>query len=210
MLQFLWKSFITLFVVINPVAVIATFVSLTSNFSSEKRNKIALKAVFISTILLVAFAIIGDKLLDTMSISESAFRIAGGFLLLLSAIEMVVRTTSANNSKLEDVHNGTDISVYPLAIPLIAGPGALTSIVVLMRQAELYNLLFSFGVVLILITVLLITYLGMLGGNYLMRMIGISGANVMTRVCGIMLAALAIQNIITGIVVTVKNAFNLS
>lgn len=205
---FLWQAFVTLFVVIDPFAVIPMFVALTRNETTINKRRTALKSTVIATILLLIFAFAGDKLLDALSISEPAFRIAGGFLLLLAAIEMVVarasgiRTTTGDED--EEAAHRDDISVFPLAIPLIAGPGALTSIVVLMRQAEVMGFKASMGIVLILMSVLLITYFGLLMSDRLMKILGVTGTNVMTRVLGIILAALAVQNIINGVTMVVK------
>ncbi len=209
MSQFLWQVFVTLFVVIDPFAVVPMFVALTRNETTVNKRHTAFKSTVIATILLLSFAFVGDKLLDALSISEPAFRIAGGFLLLLAAIEMVVarasgiRTTTGDED--EEAAHRDDISVFPLAIPLIAGPGALTSVVVLMRQAEAMDLKASLGVVLILMSVLLITYLSLLMSDRLMKLLGVTGTNVMTRVFGIILAALAVQNIINGVTMVVKS-----
>jgi multiple antibiotic resistance protein len=205
---FFWQAFVTLFVVIDPFAVVPMFVGLTRNDTVASKRHTALKSTVIATILLLAFALAGDKLLDALSISEPAFRIAGGFLLLLAAIEMVVARASGIRSttgdEAEEATHRDDISVFPLAIPLIAGPGALTSIVVLMRQAETMGMEASLGIVLILMTVLLITYLSLLIGDWLMKLLGVTGTNVMTRVFGIILAALAVQYMINGITMVVK------
>ncbi len=209
MSQFLWQAFVTLFVVIDPFAVVPMFVALTRNETTTSKRRTALKSTVIATILLLSFAFVGDKLLDALSISEPAFRIAGGFLLLLAAIEMVVarasgiRTTTGDED--EEAAHRDDISVFPLAIPLLAGPGALTSVVVLMRQAEVMGFKASVGVVLILMSVLLISYLSLLISDRLMKLLGVTGTNVVTRVFGIILAALAVQNIINGITMVVKS-----
>lgn len=209
MSQFLWQAFVTLFVVIDPFAVVPMFVALTRNETTISKRRTALKSTVIATILLLSFAFVGDKLLDALSISEPAFRIAGGFLLLLAAIEMVVarasgiRTTTGDED--EEAAHRDDISVFPLAIPLLAGPGALTSVVVLMRQAEVMGFKVSVGVVLILMSVLLISYLSLLISDRLMKLLGVTGTNVVTRVFGIILAALAVQNIINGITMVVKS-----
>jgi multiple antibiotic resistance protein len=209
MSQFLWQALVTLFVIIDPFAVVPMFVSLTRNDTQSSKRKTASKATIIATILLLSFAFVGDKLLDAMSISEPAFRIAGGFLLLLAAIDMVVakssglRTTTGDET--EEAAHRDDISVFPLAIPLIAGPGALTSIIVLMRQAETMGFHVEMGVVLILIVVLLFTYLSLLAGDRLMKILGVTGTNVLTRVFGIILAALAVQNMINGITIVIKD-----
>ena len=208
MSHFLWQSFVTLFVVIDPFAVIPMFISLTHNETVKVKRHIALKSTVIATVLLLSFAFAGDKLLDAMSISEPAFRIAGGFLLLLAAIEMVIarhsgiRSTTGEEAK--EASHKDDISVFPLAIPLIAGPGALTSIVVLMRQAERISVNARIGVILILASVLLCTYLSLLISGRIMKLLGVTGTNVLTRVFGIILAALAVQNMLNGITMVIK------
>jgi multiple antibiotic resistance protein len=212
MSQFLWQALVTLFVIIDPFAVVPMFVSLTRNDTVLSKRRTAYKATIIAAILLLSFAFVGDNLLDAMSISEPAFRIAGGFLLLLAAIEMVVAKASGIRSttgdETEEAAHRDDISVFPLAIPLIAGPGALTSIVVLMRQAEGMGSSAQVGVVVILIGVLLFTYCSLIISDRLMKLLGVTGTNVLTRVFGIILAALAVQNMINGITIVIKNMAN--
>jgi multiple antibiotic resistance protein len=209
MSQFLWQSLVTLFVVIDPFAVIPMFITLTRGETVTTKRRIALKSSFIATLLLLSFAFAGDKLLDALSISEPAFRIAGGFLLLLAAIDMVVARPSGMRSttgdEAEEATHRDDISVFPLAIPLIAGPGALTSIVVLMRQAERISYTASLGVILILTGVLLCVYLSLLISDRVMKLLGVTGTNVLTRVFGIILAALAMQNIINGMTMVIRD-----
>lgn len=209
---FLWQAFVTLFVIIDPFAVLPMFIALTRNDSIAHKRHIALKSTLIATILLLIFAFVGDQLLDAMGISEPAFRIAGGFLLLLAAIDMVIAKPSGIRSTTEDetaeAAHRDDVSVFPLAIPLMAGPGALTSIVVLMRQAEAINMFTQLGIIIILITVLLITYLCLLAGDHILKFLGVTGTNVMTRVFGVILSALAMQNIIAGINIIVNSFIN--
>lgn len=213
--EFLWQSFVTLLVVIDPFAVVPMFVSLTRNDTPLNKRKTAFKSCFIATIILIFFAFAGDYLLKAMSISEPAFRIAGGFLLLLAAIEMVVAKSHAGlrSTTLDEDEEATtrdDVSVFPLAIPMIAGPGALTSLVVLMRQAEGQAKLMPLGVIVVLFIVLILTYLSLRMGDRLMKLLGVTGTNVLTRVFGIILAALAIQSILNGIIIVIKDISALS
>ena len=207
--EFLSQAFVTLLVIIDPFAVVPVFVSLTRNETAAVKLRTAKKACTIAAIILFSFAFLGDKLLDLMSISEPAFRIAGGFLLLLAAIEMVVVHDSGFRSptgdETKEAGNRNDISVFPLAIPLIAGPGALTSVVVLMRQAETINYKAQIGVVLLMLLVVAITFFSLRIGNRMMKILGITGTNVLTRVFGVILAALAVQNMIHGISVVLKD-----
>lgn len=208
--EFFSQVFITLLIVIDPFAVVPAYISLTHRETVLHRRRIALKATIIAVIVLLSFAFVGKTLLDFMDISEPAFRIAGGFLLLLAAIEMVVARHSGMRSTTGEEEAETsqrdDISVFPLAIPLIAGPGALTSVVVIMRQAKaLGGTKVQGGVILTLLLVLFINYLCLLGGERLMRLLGVTGTNVLTRVFGIILAALAVQNILTGLTLALKS-----
>lgn len=199
--EFLWQAFITLIVIINPASILPVFIGLTAGDSLEVKRRIALKSILVAALILLSFAFVGDRLLDLMGISQPAFRIAGGFLLLLAAINMVMaqpnerRGTSAQG----------DVSIFPLSIPLTAGPGALTSIVFLMRQAETFGSNAQIGVLLVLGSVLMITYIALLLGDHLTKILGITGVNVLTRVSGILLAAMAIQNIINGIKIVVQS-----
>lgn len=201
--DFLIQAFVTLFVIIDPIAVIPAFISLTRSDPKVARLKTARKACLISFVLLILFALGGDKLLDVMSISEPAFRIAGGFLMMFTAIEMVVakstglRSTTGEEQK-EAIHKD-DVSVFPLAIPLIAGPGALTSVVVLTRQAETINTFTQICILVLIAIVIGLTYLFLHYSQKIMDMLGVTGTNVLTRVFGVILSAVAIQSILNGI-----------
>lgn len=210
--DFLWEAFVTLIVIIDPFATVPVFISLTQNESEDLKAHTAKKCCLIALVLLVAFAFLGDKLLDAMNISEPAFRIAGGFLLLIAAIEMVVAKHSGlrspNGDETEEAAHRPDISVFPLAIPLIAGPGAITSTVVLMRQAEQISLVAQSAIVLICISVIFLTYVSLRMGTRVMRLLGVTGTNVLTRVFGIILAALAVQHMIVGITAVIRSALD--
>lgn len=201
--ELLYQAFIKLFVVIDPFAVLPMFVMLTRNDTSAHRRNTAFRACSIAAVVLVLFAFLGDKLFDALGISQSALNIAGGGLLLLTAIEMVVAKDSGLHSTTEGENKEAlkreDVSVFPLAIPLIAGPGALTTVVMLTRQAEEISLFAQLQVIVILFFVLGITYTVLRTGDRLMRRLGVIGTNVLTRVFGIILAALAVQIMINGV-----------
>ena len=208
MSDFLWQSFVTLLVIIDPFMIVPVFIGLTRADSSLQRERIARKTCVIATILLVFFAVAGDRLLDVMGISEPAFRIAGGFLLLLAGVEMVMAKSTGSrtptNAEEKEAIDRDDISVFPLAIPLIAGPGSMTSIVVLMREAEHHGAMVEMGVILIAIFVLFLTYIAMRMAEKLMKLLGVTGMNVLTRVFGVIVAALATQYIVHGVTAVVK------
>ncbi len=202
MLSFYFTAFTKLFIIIDPIIVVPVFLGLTQNETSSQRNQTALKACVISAIVLVAFGFLGQTLLETMEITNAAFRIAGGLLLLLASIEMVVAKhsgmTSTTSEEDKEARQKADVSVFPLAIPLIAGPGAMTFILLLMQEVE-HSYIHQAGVILIALLVILITYIILIIAKQLAKILGVTGINVISRVFGIILAALAAQFILTGI-----------
>lgn len=200
------NAFITLFVIIDPVALVPIFMGLTHRMTSSERNKAAYKACWISAILLVIFAFGGEGLLDLMGITGAAFQIAGGFLLMIASIEMVVANhtgmTSTTPHEQKEANFGRDITVFPLAIPLISGPGALTTVILFVKEAE-NSWVDQFVLVGIVSVVIGITYGFLRIAPHIQKLLGVTGSNVVTRVFGIILTALATQFIITGI----KSAF---
>ena len=203
MSDFLWQAFATLLVIIDPFAVVPVYIGLTQHENAVTKRAIARKACLIGLILLVSFALVGEYLLKLLNISEDAFRIAGGFLLLLAAMEMVMARNigfrASSEKEVGITAHGQDVAVYPLAIPFLAGPGAFTSIVILMGQAKSINTQAEIGVILLAISVLMITYMCLRLSNFIMAVLGNTGTDVLTRVFGIILAGLACQNIITGV-----------
>ncbi|MBA3814092.1 MAG: MarC family protein [Alphaproteobacteria bacterium] len=206
MLHTYLNAFVTLFVIIDPVALVPIFMGLTQRMTSHERSKSAGKACWISVILLLLFAVGGEALLNLMGISDAAFQIAGGFLLMIASVEMVVAhhtgLTSTTLPEQKEASFSRDITVFPLAIPLISGPGALTTVILFMQEAE-NSLLDQCILVGIVILVIGITFVFLKMAHHIQKLLGITGSNVVTRVFGIILTALATQFIITGI----KSAF---
>lgn len=202
MLSFYFNAFMNLFIIIDPILVIPVFLGLTQSETPQHRNKTALKACVISAVVLVAFGFLGKQLLDTMGITDAAFRIAGGLLLMLAAIEMVVAKhsgmTSTTSEEDKEARYKADVSVFPLAIPLIAGPGAMTLLLLLMQEVE-HSFILQVGVILTALLVIAITYGILLAAKLLSKLLGVTGINVISRVFGIILAALAAQFILTGV-----------
>jgi multiple antibiotic resistance protein len=201
MIQQLIKFFIVFFVVVEPISLIPLFAGLTEGASSRYKEKMAGKAALIALSICVLFALVGAKFLDIMGISLSSFRIAGGTLLFLIALEMVFARTSGTKSttpEQEEAKMREDISVFPLAFPFIAGPGALATI--LLTAGELWGkaLLFA-GFLAVVALVMVVCWILMLATPRLMKVLGVTGANVMSRLSGVILAALAVQFIIDGI-----------
>ena len=201
------NAFITLFVIVDPIGLAPLFMAVTVGLSSTQKRSIALKAVLIAGGVLAIFAIGGQSILSTLGISLPAFRVAGGLLLLVTGFEMVFekrtqrRENQAGQSIAEVEPTGaqtSEIAVYPLAIPLIAGPGAITSLLLLMSKAEGdYQL--QLGVVGCLVAVLLATLAMFFLAERLSRVIPPSVISVITRLFGVLLCALAVQFIIDGI-----------
>jgi multiple antibiotic resistance protein len=201
MVEQLVKFFIVFFVVVEPISLIPLFAGLTIGSSSAYKRKMAGKAAAIALGISVLFAVVGARFLDIMGISLSSFRIAGGTLLFLISLEMVFARTSGTKSTVpekEEAKNREDISVFPLAFPFIAGPGALATILLTAGETSANPLLFA-GFLCVVALVLVICWALMLATPRLMKVLGVTGANVMSRLSGVILAALAVQFIIDGI-----------
>lgn len=200
MTELLVNALITFVVVIDPVGVAAIFAALTQGEGEAQRRRMALKGTGLSAAILLVFALVGDGLLGALGIGIPAFRIAGGALLFLLAIDMVfVRDSGLRSTTLrenEEAATREDISVFPLAIPLIAGPGAITSVLLLTAEAGGGGAVG--GVLLVMLFVLGLTLLALLAASRLMRLIGVTGSGVVSRVLGVLLAALAVQFVVDG------------
>ena len=203
MLAYFIKVFVSFLVIMNPVSVIPVFLQVTAQDVAEVQRKIAIKATVTAGIILLVFAVVGDWLLTQLEISPGALLIAGGALLLIFAIRRVLgadsgsERTPTENERVE-AQKKRDAFVFPLAIPLIAGPGALTVVAFQMKQVE-----GDFGsqglLILALLLVLAINGVLLIFANSVSRALGVTGTNVITRVFGIILAAIAVQLILNGV-----------
>jgi multiple antibiotic resistance protein len=202
MIDTLIASFVTLFVIIDPVGITPMFVSLTANDTAEARRRIAVRGTAIAAVILFAFALGGEPFLRALGIGLPAFRIAGGILLMLLAIDMVMVRHSGlrvtTESEEDECSHRADVSIFPLAIPLIAGPGALTSVVLLMGKAHGDWALQSATLV-VLLVVLALMLVCLITASQVVRVLGQTGVNVLTRVFGMITAALAVQFVIDGL-----------
>ncbi|WP_119679854.1 MarC family protein [Indioceanicola profundi] len=194
---------IAFFVTIDPVGLGPVFAGLTGGMEGRQRRRMAIKGTLIGAAILLTFAFVGEALLHGLGISTAAFRIAGGILLLLLAIDLVFARESGLRTTTEDenveARHRPDISVFPLAIPLIAGPGAMTSIVLFMGRAG-GDWALQAAVLGVLLAVLAGTLLVLLFAGEVSRVLGRTGINVINRVLGILLTALACQFVIDGVV----------
>lgn len=202
MVRTLAYYFTALVVILDPVGTAALFAGLTRDTGAQYRRRMALRGVAIAASVLLVFAFAGEFILRALSVSLPAFRIAGGALLFLLAIDMLfARQTgfrALTRSEAEEAGESADISVFPVAIPLIAGPGALTTMVLLMGRAE-QEAPGPAGVILVLVAVLAITLVLLLLASRVVKLLGTTGVNVITRVLGILLAAIAMQLVLDGI-----------
>ncbi len=195
-------SLATLFVAIGPVEVAAMFLALTAGMTSAHKRKLAIIAAVTATSVLVAFALGGVQLLALIGVGLPAFRTAGGVLLLMVAADLLLAQHSAVSSitsteEQEARLQQTDIAVFPLAIPLTAGPGSMTAIVLLMGKAD--TIAEDAMVLAALAIMIAVTVVSMLASDQLMKLLRRTGANVVSRVSGILLAALAMQFIFDGL-----------
>jgi multiple antibiotic resistance protein len=194
------------FVILDPIGLAMIFAGLTHEASDEFRRRTAIEATAIAAIILLLFAVVGPALLEALDVTMPAFRIAGGLLLFLLATDMVfarqsgIRTPTAPEE--EEARRQRDISVFPLAFPLLAGPGALTSVVLSVGQAQ--GGLETAAIVASLLAVLGLAWAALLMAGHVAKLLGIIGANVAGRVFGVILAALATQYVVDGVIEIVQ------
>ena len=203
MLEQLLKFFVVFFVVVEPISLAPIFSGLTEGAHTAYKHKMALKSVLIAGLILLAFALGGARPLDLMGISLEAFRIFGGLLLFLIALEMVYARqsgTRTSSTEREESARRADISVFPLAFPFIAGPGALATILLYFGPVAVWDrpLLFL-GLLAAVFLVLVISLVFMWMSGLMMRVMGVTGANVANRLLGVVLGALAVQFVIDGL-----------
>jgi multiple antibiotic resistance protein len=202
MLEIAVRAFTTFFATVGPVDVAALFAALSAAATAKQRRSMAVKGTLIATILLLLFTLFGTEVLRWMGITLPALKTAGGVLLLLMSIDMVFARpsgmTSTTVAETSEAATKNDISVFPLATPLIAGPGALGAAVLLTAETE-GDLVLQATVVAALLVVMAITLALLLIAAQVHRFLGVTGQNVITRVVGILLAALAVQFLFDGV-----------
>lgn len=194
---FLIGAFATLFVVIDPVGLAPIFIALTADTDDRHRRAVALRAVLIAGSLLTLFAFFGEAVLGFIGISMPAFRIAGGILLFLTALDMLFERRTKRREDQADEEDFPDPSVFPIAIPLIAGPGAIATMILLAGRAE--GALGMAAVLGVMAAVLMLALLLFLSAGVIERGLGRTGINVVTRLLGMLLAALSVQFVLDGL-----------
>lgn len=196
--SFLITAFVALFVVIDPIGLAPLFVALTAGMSPQKRRAIAIRATLTAAGILLVFSIAGEGILTFIGISMPAFRIAGGILLFLTALDMLFeRRQKRREDQAEEDEPDDDPSVFPIAIPLIAGPGAIATVILLVGQTE--GAPGYFSVIGVLTAVLALVFVLFLSAATLERLLGKTGITVVTRLLGMLLAALSVQFVLDGL-----------
>ena len=201
MIELFTSAFITLLVIIDPPGCAPIFASLTRGTDAAHRRRMAIRSSVVAWCILIFFALLGEALLAKLGISLASFRLAGGIMLFIIALEMVFEKRTERREErakeIEGTPEAEDISVFPMAIPMIAGPGSIATIMLMIGRADGPA---EWGVVLGAMTaVIVLTLLALLAAGPLMKLIGAKLEAMITRVLGVILAALAAQFVIDGL-----------
>ncbi len=195
-------AFTTFFATIGPIDIAVVYAAMTHGTSPDNKKNMALRGCLIATVILLIFAFSGKLLLSSLGISFAALKVAGGILLLLIAIDLVFARdsggTSTTDKENEEAINKEDVSVFPLATPLIAGPGTMGAVILFMGSHQ-HDLEAQSIIIAALLAVILITLILLLLANKVQRLLGVTGMHVISRVFGVLLSALAVQFMFDGI-----------
>jgi multiple antibiotic resistance protein len=189
------KDFATLWTTIDPIGNVALFAGLTAALTRSERHRTALKAVFYATIILVAAGTVGQVILDAIGIHMHSLKVAGGIILFLFGVQMLFGKMDKAERSPEE---GRDLAVFPLAVPSIAGPGAMMAVIVL-TDNDVYTVPERLQTGVVLLVVLFITYMLLLFSDGILRVIGRQGASVLVRVMGLILCSLAVEIVLTAL-----------
>ncbi len=201
MLDLFFSAFITFFVVIDPPGCAPIYASLTKGANSAQRRNMAIRATLVAAGILFVFALFGEQLLGALHIELNSFRIAGGIMLFMIALDMVFEKRTQRREeraqKIIDTPEIEDVSIFPMAMPMIAGPGSIASVMLLMAQNEGLD---RAGIILSALgAVLVLTLLALIAAGPIMKLLGAQAEAVITRLLGVLLAALAAQFVIDGL-----------
>ena len=205
--EFALLAFTSLFTMINPLGVIPIYTSLTSKLNPSEAKKVAYKAIFTALIVLLIFAVTGKFIFDFFAISVHSLKVVGGVIFFMTGYDMLqARLIRTKESEESETEYSNDISITPLGIPLICGPGAITVSIVLMSEAQYYSekaiLLF------IIVLVLSITLVFLLSARKIMRTLGDNGNKVLMRIMGLIVMVIAVEFLFSGLKPLVKNLLN--
>lgn len=199
--EFLISALVTLLVVVDPVGLVPGFLGVTPKLSGRQRRQVALRACLIAGAILIGTTLVGDWLLRQLGITLPAFRIAGGLLLFAVAFEMVLGLRlqrSAKDAEQAVEEHFHDLAAFPLAIPMMAGPGAITATILLAGQAA-YRPQWLAALLAVVVIVMLACLLSFLAAERIGKLLGVTGNGVMSRLLGVILAALAVQYVVDGV-----------
>lgn len=213
MFDHVFYDFVHLFAIFNPVGIVPQYLYFTRNVPKEERRRLAIKCVTIATLILIAFIVLGQITLEALGIGIPAFSIAGGLVLLVISMRMIFESVEEPAGEEKGILGGLgdskDLAVFPLATPLIAGPGGIM-VVVLLTNNSRNSLPDQVATTLVLLVIMVMTCLVLLASGRLLHILGRTGISVASRMLGLVLAALSVQTILNGILDTVRTAFSLS
>ncbi|NCX92089.1 MAG: MarC family protein [Rhodobacteraceae bacterium] len=195
--EFLLTSFVTLFIIIDPIGLTPIFIAITQGMDDSLRRKVALRSVLVSAFVISLFIVGGETVLGFIGISMPAFRIAGGILLFLTALDMLFQRRSKRRENQTEQELVDDPSVFPLAIPLIIGPGAIATVILIVGAKPGLVGIASTGFITAL--VLLTVFVFFSAASRIEKLLGKTGIDVLTRLLGMLLAALSVQFVIEGL-----------
>ena len=196
--EFFITSFVALFIIIDPIGITPVFIALTQGMGKKVRRRIALRSIAVSAFVISLFIIFGETVLGFIGISMPAFRIAGGILLFLTALDMLFQRRSKRRENQTENELIDDPSVFPLAIPLITGPGAIATVILIMGSKPGLVGIISTGIISTLVLFTVFVFFSAADG--IERLLGKTGIDLLTRLLGMLLAALSVQFVIEGII----------
>ncbi len=196
-LQFSLLTFSAIFFIVDPFAVVPVFIAMTERDSVDKRAAMARRACLVATGVLVFFALTGSLVFKVLGVTLAAFKIAGGVLLFLTALDMLKSKTRATEEEIEEGVQKDDIAIVPLAMPLLSGPGSIATVTMLTAQSQR---LWQIGPILLaIVATTFISYLVLRGAGHVDRVLGKGGQAILARVMGLLLAAIAVEFMLDGL-----------
>jgi multiple antibiotic resistance protein len=191
------STFIFFFAVIDPIGTVPVFIAVTAQYDERMKRGIAVKATLVSAVILLFFVVAGELILNAMAIPLSAFQIAGGIVLFLFALSMIFGE-SKPEQEIKLAVSGSETAIFPLAVPSIAGPGAMLAAVLMTENAR-YNLVEQTQTAGMMLAVLIVVLVLLLCASWIHRLIGSTGASIISRVMGLILGSVATANVLSGI-----------